>query len=116
MFVYKLDLDKTQLENMSRYPEGIYDQLKELIPVNLDRRVFNNTIYHYFEQISLLPHLSRVESNSIRFQYMRYHNAPLYGDMDEVIYIPTYEGGIRYAKRGNFIPQIVVSKHDRKRK
>lgn len=113
MLVYLLDLSPTSLLELSKNPEGIYDELKAMIPRNLDGRVSNNTIYHYFEKICCLPDLTREMANSIRFQYMRYHQEPLYGDMDEIIYIPTFEGGYRVAERNRFIQTILIKGDDK---
>ena len=110
MLVYLLDLSPEVLYDLSKNPEGIYSEISAMIPQNLDRRIFNNTVYYYFEQISTLPELSLAVANTIRFQYMRFHQAPLYGDMDEIIYIPTFEGGHRVAERNRFIQTVPVKR------
>ena len=99
MLVYNLNLNDTMLRDLAMCPEGIYAELTNLIPRNLDKRIFNNTVYYYFDVMSKLPKLLPGASKAIRFQYMRYHQAPIYGDMAEVIFIPSFEGGKRIGIR-----------------
>lgn len=111
MLVYNLNLTDDVLRDLSCYPEAIYNELSGQIPKNLDKRIFNNTIYYYFDVLSRLPRLSLESRKAIRFQYMRYHQGPIYGDMAEIIFLPSYEGGKRIGIRNKEVGSTAIKRN-----
>ena len=95
MLFYDIGLGEETLRELAASPTTIYDSLVSLIPVNLDKRIFNNTIYFYYDRISRVPGLTIDRIKEIRLDYMRSHQGALYGDMSEFISLPNFEGGKR---------------------
>lgn len=116
MLYYDLKLDEEALESLASSYD-IYEDLIQLIPNNLDKRILNNTVYFYYDAVSRVPGLSNTRIQEIRLDYMRNHQGALYGDMTEFISIPTFEGGKRIEIR-NADPttRISVSRNHRRSK
>lgn len=95
MLYYDLHLDAGALKSMAYSPQEIYNELCGLIPSNLDRRIFNNTVFFYFSKIATQPGLPSELAKEIKLEYMRNHQGALYGDLSEMISIPNFEGGQR---------------------
>ena len=99
MLYYDLYLDAGALKSMARSPQETYNNLIQLIPPNLDKRIVNNTIFFYFSKIATQPGLSLELAKEIKLEYMRNHQGALYGDLSEMISIPNFEGGQRVEVR-----------------
>lgn len=95
LLYYNLHLGEEELLELAKSPSTIFNNLEKKIPVNLDKRIFNNTVFYYYSCISSLPGLTVDLVKQIRLDYMRNHQGAIYGDMTEFISIPEFKGGKR---------------------
>ena len=95
MLYYGLGFTEDELRDLAYSPLTIYETIIKALPVNLDKRIVNNTVFFYYDAISKVHNLPADLVKEIRLDYMRNHQGALYGDMSEFISIPSFEGGKR---------------------